>query len=236
MKKFQLFYLVVAATAVIYLAVGQALALTADQQVQIEVAVATGDSTTIDATARGIIKAAIINGEDPATIAELIASIAVTAAADLDDEAIAAVTKAVSSGAVAGAIEGALETGQDVLAVVQAASSGATSGALQAAFVINPDDTFISSISQAAQSGALAGAASQANNTTLTLAELTQAVRTGSAQGVTLAQQLIADLLTPEEPEAFETDTVVPTLFVPHIVPPVVETPPIPDDPAGSPI
>jgi len=82
MKKFHFFYLFILTLILPGLFPGvSAAALTDDQQAQIQTAVDSGDPEVIETTIKGIIKTAIIDGEDPAAIAQEATAMAVTAAA-----------------------------------------------------------------------------------------------------------------------------------------------------------
>jgi len=255
-KQFKLFYLFIAAMMLVSLFAGPAaFALMAAQQTEIEDAVATGDPAVIEAITKAIIKAAIIDGEDPASIAQEVTSIAVAAATS---ENIVAVTQAACKGTAAAAVEAAVDTGQDVVTVVQEVSSGSTAGSIQAASdAANQDEEVINAVTVAANTGLIAGATEAATSANLScdviagateaatsanlscdvIAAVTQAVQKGSSQGETLVLGQIVS--TPQDPQSLEEPEAFEPASAGSPAPPaptIVETPPTQDGAAASPI
>lgn len=232
-KKFHFFYVFTIAIILLGLSLGQAAALTPEQEAQIQAAVAAGDLVNIENTIMAMVEDAIINGEDPALASQQATSIAVTAAASVGEDYISAVAQAASKGATQGAVEAALATDQDVAAVAQAASSGATQGAVEAAGATGQEAAVVDAVIAAAGTGATEGAVEAATNNDLgaaVIADVTQATQTGSTQGL----QQIAGATTPGAPEAFEPADEEAPPATPPGTPPVVETP-VTQDGAASP-
>jgi hypothetical protein len=107
---------------------GNATAMTAEQMTAIEVAVATGDATKIEAATNAVMQEIIAKGGDISEAASEVMSLVVTTAVALNLD-VAEVVQAASSGLIAGAVAAAAAAGGDTDAAAQAASTGATQGA-----------------------------------------------------------------------------------------------------------